>query len=376
VDRIHTFSEDAQANLAHSRVGQFTLFYASGDRPAEEVLAAWALGSGPCVSARSTLEDRICAESTRMPGPFEPMHPWMGGDLNPFTSPAPLDECPYASPAQCAYSTGPTTTTTAGTQLCACACSPAWACGGTGFNYSEAFMQREFPTGEQCAIQAYVPARVMDASDASHVCKRILGWQSGTSSSASCSVAHGLLGGGQGQPATSAQLHGSEGVALNPGRPHRLLFDEDENRRANLWAGALSADEFLMTMPRDGLHPAHVAFGLDTSLTNLPLRVQGLGLLQESAPANSAWAQGLSLRWRSEAERTRISELYPQLAPDEQAQMARENSADWTCPIRKLVFWGSKTDGFGPITPNPVVASLLYPNLTGKPILGLRGFGS
>ena len=39
-----------EANVAHSSVNLFTLFYASADRPPEQVFASWVLGAGPCAS--------------------------------------------------------------------------------------------------------------------------------------------------------------------------------------------------------------------------------------------------------------------------------------------------------------------------------------
>jgi hypothetical protein len=233
-------------------------------------------------------------------------------------------------------------------------------------------MEREFPTQEACAIQAYAQARVMDASDPSHVCKRVMQTLGG-----SCTVPHGLLGGHQGNgPVTRTELHAEAGVPLPSSaaasKPHGWL--SDMSRDGNLWAGALPMDDaFLLAMPRDRLHPAHVAFGLDTSLTTLPLKVQGLGLLFGSPSSvggrqpSAAWVQTLPLRVRAELQTARILELYPQLQQRTGAAAAAATAAavDWSCPIRKLVFWGSKTEGFGPITPNPVVAALLYPNLTG-----------
>jgi hypothetical protein len=81
---------------------------------------------GPCDEA-AFLPDRICVESTERSGAFEPMHPWVGGDYNPFEG---LDECPG---------------TTGG--LCPCGSPPA------GFNYSAAFLLNEFPVTPRCTQQ-------------------------------------------------------------------------------------------------------------------------------------------------------------------------------------------------------------------------------
>jgi hypothetical protein len=141
-----------QANVAHSAVEKFTLFYSSGERPAQEVLSSWVLGSGPCSSDQTTLEDRICVESTATASQFEPVHPWVGGDFNPFMG---LDECPFLSPAQCQGYSGVSQTAEQGTPMCSCTCSPAWACGGSAFNYSSDFMLKEFPVLPACQIQSY-----------------------------------------------------------------------------------------------------------------------------------------------------------------------------------------------------------------------------
>lgn len=366
-----------QANVAHSKVGMFTLFYASGDRPEEEVLSQWSLGEGPCYSDKSTLEDRICVESVRVPALFEPMHPWTGGDFNPFMEH--LDECPFLNPTQC-QGLPPLPLPTASQQqqqppMCPCACSPAWACAGTGFNYSAEFMRAEFPVRDSCAVQVFAQARVMDATDASHVCRGIT--RTRTSATHVCSLPRGLLGGYQGTPVTTEQLHSDQGVQPNTqqGSAAQVLLDTTSttatSTSTNLWAGETQNAKlgaFALAMPRDRLHPAHVSFGLDTALSSMPLQVQSMHLLPSMSEAVmstrpvTSWVPNLHLRWLAELEEHSVLELYPQLLPESRQD---EAGSSWSCPIRKLVFWGSTTEGFGPITPNPVVAAQLYPNLTG-----------
>lgn len=70
--------------------------YASAKRQPSDVYARWILGSGPCGSDTTNIMDRICVESS-VDGKslFEPMHPWTGGDYNPFEG---LDVCPGSGP--------------------------------------------------------------------------------------------------------------------------------------------------------------------------------------------------------------------------------------------------------------------------------------
>jgi hypothetical protein len=340
-----------QANVAHSAVGRFSLFYASGDRPPQQVLSAWALGTGPCASRATTLEDRLCVESTLDgTGWFEPMHPWVGGDFNPFMS---LDECPFLPQAQCqGYPTAANSgQQQQGVSMCACACAPAWACGGSTFNYSVDFMLSEFPLRKECLIQSYAQARVMNTDDASHLCALRPQQQV-------CETPHGILGGRQGTPVTAIQLHARSGIPVSAPPPQTLYDDED----GLLWTGSTSDSAFLLAMPRNTLHPAHIAFGLNRELGNRPFQVQGLALLPHPSPPRPfpapSWAKQLPLQWRK-AQAT-LNRLYPQL----QEEATSNSTGDWSCPIRSLVFWGSSTPGFGPITPSPVVAARLY-NLSG-----------
>lgn len=211
----------------------------------------------------------------------------------------------------------------------------------------------------------------MEASDASHVC-RTLSSRARRQSSAKCTVPNGLLGGRPGQAVSLAQLHSPEGILVAGGSPQVLLPMAGEEWQARpaglLWAGAVTRSEHLLAMPRDRLHPAHIAFGLDSGLMDLPLRVKGMALLPSGLALSERgveWVASLPLQWLGEAQDAEgmIRRLYPQLAT---ASDGRQGAGgDWSCPVRKLVFWGSTTEGFGPITPNPVVAAALYPNLTG-----------
>ena len=338
-----------EANVAHSSVNLFTLFYASADRPPEQVFASWVLGAGPCASQATTLEDRVCVESSTVASHFEAMHPWVGGDFNPFMG---LDECPFQSQTQCLLAPygNSRDINPQDVSMCSCTCSPAWACAGNTFNYSADFMLKEFPVSPACEIQSLSQVEVMGATDASNLCSIQPVVQQG------CATPQGVLGGAPGAPVTTAQLHALQGILLSASSaaPQTLLSS------APLWTG--EQGQGFLSMPRHALHPAHVAFGLDSSLTSLPFVVQAISLLPQGGAGPATWARDLPLQWETEltlalsAQQPKsILNLYPQLDPN-----AKPPAPDWSCPYRKLVFWGSSTPGFGPVTPNPVVASKLY----------------
>jgi hypothetical protein len=214
-------------------------------------------------------------------------------------------------------------------------------------------MEKEFPTQSVCSIQMFSQSRVMDTSDVSHVCKRLASLSNGNtnnndlnsntlSSTSSCKLSHGLLGGKQGNPVTNIQFHSEEGfflsnMASDESNHHVLLpnkkmsstmIQEDNfNNNNNLWGGSLLDEQdeaFFLSMPKDRLHPAHIGFGLDTSLANLPLKIQGIGLLPfnhmkskgntnmfPTNLPNNNWVQTLRFRWQAEIQTARIFELYP-----------------------------------------------------------------
>ena len=353
-----------EANVAHSAVSKFTLFYTSGDRKPKDVKSAWVLGNGPCSTDATVIENRICVQSLLSGSHFEPLHPWVGGDFNPFMG---LDECPILQPASiCAnnpYTRG-TSRPQQGISMCACTCSPTWACGGSQFNYSAEFMLQEFPQREACQKVSYSQTLVMDVSDESNICQ-----QTDPSQDQGCSINQGLLGGYVGSSVSTTVLHATEGTGvLLQGTGGQTLVDYSSDFTQSLgitlnnplWSGGLDKGS-LLSMPRNHIHPAHIAFGLDATMGSMPLKTQQIALLPRPASwsnlPSSSWAQNLKEEWLSELGT--ISKLYPQLA-----KRQSQNAQDWSCPIRSLVFWGSSTPSFGPVTPNPVVASLLY-NLSG-----------
>ena len=145
------------ANVANSKVGMFSLMYASTQRAESETLAKWILGPGPCFSEPTIIQDRICMQSTIHDDLFQPMHPWMGGDFNPFEK---LDECPSM------------VTSNGQASLCSCVCEPSSACIDPNglHNYTADTMAAEFPILPHCINQAFPQTRTMQNTDESNIC--------------------------------------------------------------------------------------------------------------------------------------------------------------------------------------------------------------
>ena len=201
-----------RANVASPRTTLFSLMYASVDRTPKEVRSRWALGEGPCAPDRTTIQNRVCvASAVHGEAPFQALHPWVGGDFNPFEL---LDECPSS---------------TAATSLCPCDCAPRTSCdsstaatsssGGAsnGSFYSAAFMAAEFPQRPNCVNEAFPRFRVMDATDESNLCAFMTASSasSTTTTSSSCTHTQGLFGGAQdgGRSVTADELHAPDGAA-------------------------------------------------------------------------------------------------------------------------------------------------------------------
>ena len=145
------------ANAASAKVGMFSLMYTSSQRAESETLTKWTLGSGPCFSEPTVIQDRICMQSAIHDGRFQPMHPWIGGDFNPFEK---LDECPSVA------------TSSGQASLCTCACEPLNACRDPHglHNYTSDFMISEFPILPHCINQAFPQSRTMQNVDESNIC--------------------------------------------------------------------------------------------------------------------------------------------------------------------------------------------------------------
>jgi hypothetical protein len=165
-----------------------------------------------------------------------------------------------------------------------------------------------------------------------------------------CLHAQGMLGGALGTRAVSSdELHG-DGVATVPGDfLVQNLFD------GGLWSGMPLAQAGdgrygFLRMQRRHLHPAHIAFAVDASLTGSPLVVAGIALLADQNPMewNAKWTATLQARWAEDA--LLATALYP---------TGRKND-DWSCPLRAAAFWGSADEKFAPLMPHPPLMSLLY----------------
>ena len=346
------------ASVASSRVGMFSVIYASSQRPDEEVLTRWILGDGPCRSEPTAIQDRICVESVETPGPFEPVHPWLGGDFNPFQL---LDEC---------ESTG---------SLCPCTCSPRTSCDANpNHNYSDAFMANEFPVVQDCLQQSYPRIRTMQATDESNLCSIV---RSGSrASSSSCQHNQDMFGGALNRrPITSDELHG-DGVPTT--QADFLIQGMYDAENSLLWAGQTLAQASLsspsttpkyafLRMPREYLHPAHIAFAHNLALTGQPLVIAGILLLDGKpfppSASDMSWIASMHQDWAADA--ATAGALYPQLS----SSYAGGSAVDWSCPLRAVAFWGAKSASFSPLIPHPPFAALLYKDLGGAhPLIRIK----
>ena len=343
-----------QSFVASGRVGLFSLLWASQARRESDVLLRRLLGREACkTESAQFLNDRICVEPSMNPGKeFEALHPWLGGDFNPLLQGG-LDTCPL-----------PTEGSSAGVSLCPCACQPSWACNHT--------TELDFPDKSECGQEQYTTTRTLQASDPSNLCA----WAAAERLPKYCTHPQGLALGNPAVPTGRAAsprdtikgetLYYAAGVPLTA-ENHAVqgLYDA-----ANaLWCGSVaqtlpgSPDYGFLRVDRDGLpHPAHVAFGLDTESTATPMVVKGLRLLPGFAPGftpdrvNVDWVAKLRTTWARELLEL-VGPLYPQLLrqPGDPAP-----AADWSCPLREVLFWGGGRSAFAPLKPNPVVAARLF----------------
>jgi len=160
---------------------------------------------------------------------------------------------------------------------------------------------------------------------------------------------------------------------------------------AGLWQGNTLRQEAtvgsqkkyaFLRMDRNQLHPAHIAFHLDQTLTNSPLTVARILLnpyytattttITNDNSANfpdenivsQTWTSTLALQWARDS--AIAQSLYPQLLvknnKQQQAQHMNSNNNDdlWSCPLRAAAFWGAARPEFSPLVPNPLLADALY----------------
>ena len=380
-----------EANVAHSKVGMFTVMYAAANRAPQEIVTKWILGEGPCSAEPTVIQDRICVESINSPGTFEPMHPWLGGDFNPLEQ---LDEC---------QSTG---------SMCACTCSPGKSCDASPLhNYTKDFMAFEFPsTQQQCIQQALPSIRTMKDTDASNLCSLarnvLLNVDTATTVDhfQQCVNSQGLLGGqtAASRSVTSDELHGDAGVLTAP-QEFLVQHMYDAPFASSLWAGntlmqasqSSSQKYAFLKMPREYLHPAHIAFAHNMDVTGQPLLVSGILLLpyqssnsEQPLPADTfsslSWITSLQQQWESDS--AWVQQLYPQLLSPVSAAASKSL---WSCPLRATAFWGaadrssssssssSSPLAFAPVVPHPPFAALLYKDLGGAhPLIQTRSIAS
>ena len=332
-----------RSNVAHSGTGRFTLLHADGERggygDGREVMTAWLLGNAPC-SNDGPLASRICVRGAASDTLYA-MHPWVGGDFNPFEE---LDVCPWSSTS---------------TPMCPCDCQPKWACNLDSARTGSAV---EFPTTPAaCSRQATNSVPLFGARDDSDVCS--MARYLSARARAQCTHSQGLLGG-----VADAQTYDSD--ALNDflhspsgrGVSQALLYDESMlSGHSVLWSGGtlFDADPYKMSgflnIPRCDLAPAHVAFGFGSNGATLVVRALSLlreGYARVPSTASPSWVQTLGARWKADVAAAEL--LYPQL------RGAHPPPSDWSCPFRAVAFVGGANASFAPLTPNPVEASLLY----------------
>ena len=276
-----------RANVAHSDVGMFSVMYAKANRKEEDKILAWVLGSGICASDQTTLQDRICIESGQAgSGMFEAMHPWVGGDFNPFEA---LDECP----------------TDTAVSLCACACDVPRICDEYG-NSTTTKLIAEFPYRAACAQQAFPRWRTMGKGDRANLCG-FIGTLVDQKKVTNCLHPQGLLGNTKGdgdQKITTEELH-SSGL---PTYAYEYLIQTLLSSENGLWGSQTLRHEAtdaaqnyaFLRMPRTDLHPAHIAFGRDLEATGQPFVVKAIALLPYdntqplfAGPPNTRWLRTL-----------------------------------------------------------------------------------
>ena len=338
-----------RANVAHSEVSMFSIAHASNKRAESEVRTSWILGKGPCNALPRNLPDRICVESTDDSlDAFEPMHPWLGGNFNAFEG---LDECPGTTGA-----------------FCSCECAPQFAC----YNMSQK-QKNEFPNLPGCMQQTDPKIRTMQEDDASNLCSAVKQKKS-TTATTTCLHPQGLLGGGKpSRSVSSDEFHGKEGIPTTESdfSVQELLLG------GALWGGATvqARDQYgFLRMRRRDLHPAHIIFAIDDSLTGSPLVIKGFSLLADANVASNlfqqqtttAWVNTLSENWKKDA--TLAATAYPQLLKH------KLKNNDWSCPLRNMAFWsGGKNNNNGPLSPHPPLMAVLYPDLKGAhPFIAAR----
>jgi hypothetical protein len=394
------------ANVASASVGFFSLLHASAIRTDTEVLSRWLVGEAPCNPPATVLQHRVCVESAlRAEAPFQPLHPWMGGDFNPFEG---LDECPLGSPLLLAAAVEGGGNS--GTSLCPCRCSPSRYCDDPSglHNYSAAAMEAEFPSLPNCINQAIPRFRVMDTHDQSNLCSiarsanvvaqtaRQQQQQGAAITTAGCAHRQGLLGHHDSASAprtiTFEELHGAGGVTTPTGAllVQELLGGQEESAAGTpsaegngLWAGRTllqerppgsSAQFAFLRMPRHRLHPAHIAVAHAVDSTGAPLVVARVSLLHtrsDASPPSAQWPLTLGAEWRTDA--ALLARLYPQLLQQRPPPTTAEEEGDWSCPLRAAAFWGGRqSERFAPMVPSPVLAHALYGLGGAHPLLRAR----
>jgi hypothetical protein len=339
----------------------FSLMYASTERPERDVQTEWLMGNGPCSDASATIQNRVCVRSTLFSTrPFQPLHPWVGGDFNPFDG---YDQCGSG------LSSGVQGT------LCPCMCAPEAVCAGGSHNYSEAQREREFPTGK-CNDQPYASTPIMPPNDPSNLCEWARAMPRAARTAPQCTHPQGLFGDASASQTVSfEQLHARGGVGTQPAEFLIQDMYGADGQGNGLWTGRTLQQEqrtgneryaFLRLDPEQ-MHPAHIAFSTaDATHTGAPLLMMGVALRADRTPGNNAWIATLEEAIRADA--AWLPRLYPQLLRLEDGA----RSDDWTCPLRVMAFWGGTREDFAPVVPSPPLAQMLYGRGGAHPLIRSR----
>lgn len=357
-----------QVNVAHPGVSMFTVMHSSAKRAPKEVMCKWVLGNKPCDPEITLLQERICVSSSIDSASvgFQPLHPWIGGDFNPFEGDRGLDECsmPYlfSGRSQTRY-------------MCPCQCEPSYACSSesNAFNYSSRFMDLEFYMHSSCSNLKFPETASMNVDDESNLCSFV----KKKLPSKECLHRQGLFGGTTVRKSISEdELHSHSGIPTDSSEfLIQTLLDLENN---GMWTGKTLLEEnknpnqkyaFLSMnsekMGRRGKHlnPAHVAFTIDTLKSEWPLVVKAIALLpnkQRMVPGldNLSWLKSLQSNLKRDKEWA--ESLYPQMKDSSQ------NVNHWSCPSRIFTFWGnSGSKSFAPLSPNPLLSKLIYSEFEG-----------
>lgn len=419
-----------QANVAHPNVKMFSILHTSAARTDREVMTKYVLGPLPC-SNNDNIKDRICVESLLHSNlRFEPLHPWLGGNFNPFEGSRGFDECSLSTSSRQQQHTMDTAESFTKRAICQCECDPKIHCEDKRgiYNYSEAFKEAHFPQQDSCIRQTYPKSFVMSEDDDSNLCSFVQRKRPSSTTvidnqpSNLCFHHQGILGGINTLHSSEKTLNkiptddffSTSGISTNPydfliqSMYSPALLDVEmmptTSTGNGIWMGKTLMEETnvdglelfaFLKMSRGSIHPAHIAFSFDKEKTNSPLVVKAIALLpyfnqNYKFPTYlvnpGRWLQTLPLNWKLDA--ITASEVYPSFIQTFSYDTFRNlinkttsfpathtsNEGHWSCPFRIVSFWGNpSTDMFSPHIPNPLLSKILFPGFqSAHPLIKMR----